>query len=236
MASTRFWCMRFDFLHVLELRRVEPGVLERVALLRDQIAVLVDHADVGRVQLRHARTTPDARCRRSAHGSSVRPACRLTSTEAEGFMLVAQEGGLFRDRQMHAGGAHGAERLDRARQFAFESALVVDLFGKLADAELLVFHHLEADQATFRQALRGQPQTDIVHHGRSAPGWRRRLRSTCREYSAVCKCGDDLPAVLFSQIGEQDAVGRLFGPQPGADQNGDGEAPPPPSPPVSGVR
>ena len=69
------------------------------------------------------------------------------------LQFIAQEGSLLGDRQMHAGGAHGPECLDRARQFAFETALVIDLFGELADAELLVLHYLEADQATFRQSL-----------------------------------------------------------------------------------
>ena len=38
---------------------------------------------------------------------------------------------------MHAGVLHGRKRLNRTGEFALESALVVDLFGELADAEFL---------------------------------------------------------------------------------------------------
>ena len=63
---------------------------------------------------------------------------------------------------MHAGVLHGTDRLDRARQLAFETALVIDLFGKLADPELLVLHQLETDAATLGKPLRCQAQTRFV--------------------------------------------------------------------------
>jgi hypothetical protein len=57
---------------------------------------------------------------------------------------------------------NGGDRLDGARQLAFQAALIIDLFGKLADAELLAFHQLEADRAAARQSLRREAQADIV--------------------------------------------------------------------------
>ncbi len=64
---------------------------------------------------------------------------------------------------MHAGRLYRADRLDGARQLTLQAALVIDLFGKLADAELLVFHQFEADAAAFGQALRGQAQTHFMN-------------------------------------------------------------------------
>jgi hypothetical protein len=91
-----------------------------------------------------------------------RGAARLQVEQHGGgrLLLLAHEHGRFRQRQVHARRLT-AERLDRARQFAFERALVVDLFEELRHAQLLVFHQLEADVAAFRQALRGQLQAHV---------------------------------------------------------------------------
>lgn len=55
---------------------------------------------------------------------------------------------------MDAGRLYRTDRLDGARQLTLQAALVINLFGKLADAELLVFHQLEADHAAAGQTLR----------------------------------------------------------------------------------
>jgi hypothetical protein len=60
-----------------------------------------------------------------------------------------------------AANLHARKRL--ARQFALQTPLIIDLFGKLADAELLVFHQLETDPTTLRQALRGKAQTNFMY-------------------------------------------------------------------------
>ncbi len=54
-------------------------------------------------------------------------------------------------------GFHGA------CQFAFQRALVVDLFQELAGAELLVFHQFEADRTALGQAFRGHLQAHFMH-------------------------------------------------------------------------
>ncbi|MNT26653.1 hypothetical protein D3C72_1622460 [compost metagenome] len=64
---------------------------------------------------------------------------------------------------MHARGLDAADRFDGARQLAFEPALVVDLLGELAGAELLVVHQFEAHAAGLGQALRRELQARFRH-------------------------------------------------------------------------
>lgn len=49
-----------------------------------------------------------------------------------------------------------------ATTLAFQSVLIIDPFGELADPEFLVFHQLEADATAFGQALRGEAQADLM--------------------------------------------------------------------------
>lgn len=82
------------------------------------------------------RCTMPAICARS----SMRPGCKLSSTEAEGF-AAREKAVLIGQGQMHAGTLHGIERQDGAGQLAFQAALEIEAFLKLGDAELAVLHH-----------------------------------------------------------------------------------------------
>ena len=81
-------------------------------------------------------------------------------------LVVAQEGGLLGHRQMHARAGHRGNGLHRARQLAFEGALVVDLFTELRDAQLLPVHELETRQTALGQASRRQAQAGLMDLGR----------------------------------------------------------------------
>ena len=98
-------------------------------------------------------------------GSSERPGYRLSSTEAEGFCSSRTKTVGFWNCQMHARLLNGADRLNRPGQFAFKPALVIHLLGKLADAEFLVFHELEADAAALGKSLCGKAQTRFMDAG-----------------------------------------------------------------------
>lgn len=69
------------------------------------------------------------------------------------LLLFADKDRRLGDREADTGRLNRADRLYGPRQFAFQSALVVHLFGKLADPELLVFHQFETDHAAAGQTL-----------------------------------------------------------------------------------
>ncbi|MDT4819177.1 hypothetical protein FQZ97_522910 [compost metagenome] len=156
-------------LHVLELGGVEHAL---VAGIRQQVAVLVDDRDrLGR-QLRHARRHQVADRRDLALVDGA-PRVQLQHDRGGGLLALAHEQRRLGDRQVHAGRLHRRDRFDRARQLAFQPALVIDLLGKLADAEFLVVHQLHARGAALGQALRSEPQPRLMdflggHHHRAA--------------------------------------------------------------------
>ncbi len=158
---------RFDALQVVLLQRLDVLELGRVehalvAGVRQQVAVLVDDRDrLGR-QLRHAgrHQVADGRDLAFIDGAAR---VKLQHDRRGRLLALAHEQRRLGDGQVHAGGLHRGDGLDRARQLAFQPALVVDLLGKLADAELLVVHQLHAGRAALGQALRCQAQARLMH-------------------------------------------------------------------------
>jgi hypothetical protein len=139
-----------------------------------------------------------------------------------GLLLVAQEGGLLGDRQMHAGAGDAGDGRDGARQLAFEGALEVDLLVELGDAELLVLHQLEAHQAALRDALGGHAQAQVVdlvggHQDRVA------VVGELVGHVLLLQAGHHGAAVLFGEVGEQHGVVGLAAPQDHADHQRNGE-------------
>jgi hypothetical protein len=196
-----------DLLHILELARVEAGSGRG---LGQQVAVLVDDRHVLGRHVGHAgRHHPRDRL----HLALVEHAARVEVDEhrRRRRFLVAHEHRRLRDREMHARAAHGVDRLDGALQLAFERALVVDLLGELADAELLVVHQLEADRAALRQALARETQTRFMNllgrHENGAAAVRQLVRNV-----ALLERGNDCAAVPVGEIGKQHAIVRLARP------------------------
>jgi hypothetical protein len=101
----------------------------------------------------------------------------------------------------------------RACQFAFERALVVDLFEELRHAQLLVFHQLEADVAAFRQALRGQFEAHVMDLVGRHQNCRSALGKLVLDRHLVERGGDGA-AVAVGEVGKQDTVFRLLAPHP----------------------
>jgi hypothetical protein len=170
------------FLRVLELADVQAA---RAGVgRRQQVAGLVDHGDAFGREFGHAA------------GDQVHDGADLAFVDAAaavqaqhhggaGLFLVAHEQRGLGQRQVHARRFDGGDGIDGAREFAFEGALVVDLFGELAGAELLGVHQFEADGAAFGQALGGQAQARLGHLVRRDQQVRRRLRRTCRGCSSA---------------------------------------------------
>ena len=76
---------------------------------------------------------------------------------------------------MNARRLHRADGVDGACELAFKGALVIDLLGKLAGAELLVVHQFKAYRAALGQALLGklEPRLRYLvgrHHECAATG------------------------------------------------------------------
>jgi hypothetical protein len=111
-------------------------------------------------------------------------------------------------------------RFDRAFEFAFQRALVVDLLGELADAELLVVHQFEADRAALRQALRGETQTHFVHLLGRHEDRATAVGELVRDVGGLQR-GDDRAAVLIRQVAVQHLVVRGARPEPQTDHDGD---------------
>ncbi|MNX96731.1 hypothetical protein D3C86_1290630 [compost metagenome] len=148
----------FHLLHELELAGVQRAVIGA----GEQVAVLVDDGDRLRREFGHAGRDQVAD---GGDLAFIDGAARveLQHDRRGGLLALAHEQGGLGDGQVHAGRLHGADRLDRAGEFAFQAALVVDLLGKLADAELLVIHQLHAGVAVLRQALAGELEAHFVH-------------------------------------------------------------------------
>jgi len=85
----------------------------------------------------------------------IAPRIKLEQYGGSGFLLFPDEDGRLGNGQMHPGGLDRGNGLDGFCQLPFQGPLVIDLLGKLADTELLVFHQFEAHGAAFGQALAG---------------------------------------------------------------------------------
>ncbi len=105
---------------------------------------------------------------------------------------------------MDARGLHGGNRLDGASEFALETALIVDLLGELADAELLAFHQFEAHRAAARQPLPSQAQADIMHAAGGNEDGATGVVEPERNVHLFQR-SDDRAAVAFADVREQDA-------------------------------
>ena len=77
--------------------------------------------------------------------------------------MVAQEPGVLGQREVHARACNRRQRLDGPGQFAFQAALVVQLFLELGQTEFLRLQDLEADDGPLRKALGGELQAGLVH-------------------------------------------------------------------------
>ena len=209
--------MRLDVSEKLDLGRIQSGTVRGIALLGDQFAVLVDHADVQRVELRDAgrHQIDDAR---DLNRFQRAPGVQTDQHRGRGFLVIAQEGRLFRNRQMHSSRAHRGQGLDRTRQLALQRPLVVDLLGELADAELLRLHQFEAYQAAFGQPLRRQAQPRVVHDGLRHQNAVPTIAEAVRDV-LLRQRRHDLSAVLFVLDREQQRKRWIPGPQPAANQH-----------------
>jgi hypothetical protein len=210
---------RFHLLDDVLLQRLDIFELVRVELLavlvgviREQGAVLVDDGDVRRWQIRDRR-------RHQVHdGADLRPVERAARLQVQQYrcgrlLLLAHEHGRFRQRQVHACRRDGGQRLDRVGQFAFQRALVIDLFDELRSAQFLVFQQFEADIAGARQALLRQLQAHVVHalgrhHDRIAA-----VGKLVLDAHLVERRGDGA-AILVGVVREQHAVVGRRRPQP----------------------
>ncbi len=205
-----------DLLAILQLRRVEPAAHRR---LRQQIAVLVEN---GHALDRHFRHRRRHHMRDRKHLTFVERAARIQIDEhrRRWRFLVAHEHGWLRNRQMHARRLHRRNRFDRAFQLAFERALIVDLLGELADAELLVVHQFEADRAALRQSLRCKAQAHLMHllgrHEDRAAGLGELVRNV-----RLLERRDDGAAVAVGQVAVEHLVVRRARPEEQARHDGD---------------
>jgi hypothetical protein len=99
---------------------------------------------------------------RDLHRVERAPGVQVNEHRSARLRLLAHERGPARKREMHPRALHRLERLDGARELAFETALVIHLLEELARPETLALHQLEADESAFRQALRSELQTRVV--------------------------------------------------------------------------
>ena len=121
---------------------------------------------------------------------------------------------------MHASRLNRRDRLDGSRQLAFQTALIVDLFGKLADAELLSFHQFKTDRTASRQSLRGQTQANIMDSAVVHEDGAARLAELVGHVH-LFERGDDGAAVTLADVREQHFELALSEQGSGGDQQGD---------------
>ncbi len=131
-------------------------------------------------------------------------------------LVVAQEAGVFRQRQVNACAGDRRQRLDRARQLAFQATLIVQLLLELGQPEFLPLEQLEADDGALWKTLRSQLKTRLVHLvGRHQNG--AAVGVAVRDVQ-LRQLRDHGAAVAIGQVGEQHAVAWRGAPQPrGAD-------------------
>src|SRR5258708_8164553 len=76
-----------------------------------------------------------------------------TTLFRSGLLLLAEKAVLIGQGQVHACALHGGQGLDGTRQFAFKTALEIEAFLELGDAELAVLHQPQTRHRTLRQPL-----------------------------------------------------------------------------------
>ncbi|MNB97969.1 hypothetical protein D3C75_452100 [compost metagenome] len=134
----------FDLVDVAQLGAIE--VAPAVAGHGQQAPALVDHGDRLGSQLRHAGADHVHDGIYLAFAEAA-PRMQGEHHRGAGRLAVADEDRLLGHGQVYARLGHRTERLDRARQLAFEAALEVEMLGELADTEGLLVHQFEADIA-----------------------------------------------------------------------------------------
>ena len=217
---------RLDALGVLVLEIIDVIELAAIQLVgvavgaAQQIAVLIDDGNVVDGQLRHAAGD------HVDDGIDLAFAQYPTRLQVEddgggGGFALADEDGRLGHGEVNAGPLDAAQRADGAGQFALQSALVVDLFGELADAECLVIHQLEADAAGFGQPLFGQPETSLADLiGRNEQGLAA-LAELVGDAHGI-ELGDDSTAVGVGQCRIENPIFRAASPQQQGDHDSHG--------------
>ncbi len=192
--------------HVLQLLLVEACPVV-VGHFGQQRPGLIEHAHGLDLQIRYAGgdQVHDAGDLRAVQAAAVVQGQQHRSGR---LLLLAHEGRLVRQREMHPRRLHGGQRHDRAGQFPFEPALEVQPLLELRGAELLVLHQLETHGAALGQALRGQLQARVVHevgrHEDGSPALRELV-----PHVQLGQRGDHGAAVLVAEAGVEDAPFRL---------------------------
>ena len=165
------------------------------------------------------------------NGSDRRGRDRGPRVEAEddgglrGFLLFQEDRFLGKD-DVDPGRLHLLDRRDGSGEFPFQGSQVVHLLHELGHPQLALVEDFEADAAPFRDSLGGQGEAELVdlfvgdQDGRSPQGVLD---------LHLLQLRDDLPRVVFGEVGEEDGLFRGIGPenqcrqasQDGEDHHGD---------------
>ena len=132
-------------MNVLDLRRVEAGFHRACSLTARAGAALVEDGNVARRAFAARWRRRGSGCRRSAP-ASMRPG-RVEQHRRRGFLFLAHEDGRLPGSPEVNARSVPRRQPESSATVRLQGALVIDLFGELADAELLVFHQFETDCA-----------------------------------------------------------------------------------------
>ena len=207
-------------MHIFELDRVEVRWRRRLAGVGQQVAGLVDHGDVRRRQFRHAAgdqvdDRADLRPRRACGRDAGSAAPKRWASAGRARTPMACGSARWTRAALHRG-----QRLDRARQFAFQRALVVDLFEELARRRASGFPSARSRRCRLWAGLARPASGGCRGPGRPAPGSPPPPSANLYGHVHLVERGDDGAAVAVGEIGEQDAVVRLLAPHPDRDHHG----------------
>ena len=127
----------------------------------EQLAGLVDDRDALRLQAVHRRGDQVAD---RAHLLRLERAAHAQHDRGRRLDLVAREQRALRQHQMHARRLHPVDRLDGARELAFERAQVIDVLDEAGRAERVgLVEDLVADAAALGQAAFGELHAHAGH-------------------------------------------------------------------------
>src|SRR3990167_5694533 len=136
------------------------GQLGHFLNIRQQIALLVDHGDLGLVHFRHA-AGDQIDDRHHLTRFQAAPGIQLNQYRGAGFALITHKHRTLRDGQVYAGRFNVIQAGNGTRQFTFQAAAIAGGFHKLAGAQaLLLVENLKTDAIVFRcNASRSQAHT-----------------------------------------------------------------------------
>lgn len=119
---------------------------------------------------------------------------------------------------MYTSAFDSSERLDRAGQFAFQSALIIDLLGKLADADFLIFKQFKSNQAALGKSLSGKAKAGVVNDSLRHEN---RVAAFAESIGDVLllQGGNNLAAIFFVLNRKQHGIRRFTSPEQSANQN-----------------